>query len=126
MQPNTQCFIVEFDEFTRQACFEILSEESFSFITVIDKKGNKKEYPAWATNIECAQKIRKQGIEQSKNMDFKIVLARQNGTLRFAKAGEWILSTKVKQSIARTVSREISKFTERKLVRGRVGTIPVS
>lgn len=123
MKSDKMCFIVEFDEFTRQACVESLPEESFSQTTVTDEKGIKKTYLAWATTVKFARSIRENGIQQGKQMNFRVVVARENGTFRFAKAGEWILSVKSKASIARSIAHHILQTQAKKLVRGRIGTV---
>ena len=123
MKSNTICFIVQFDELTRQACLESLPEESFSQITVTDERGIKKTYPAWAATIEFVRSIRENGMQQGKQMNFKVVIARESGTLRFARAREWIISLKSKAAIVRSVSHHISKVKAQKLVRGRIGTV---
>lgn len=126
MKASDMCFIVDFDDLTRQACIEGLSSESFSFITF--QKGAKKDLlsnqPAWATTIGFAQTIRKLGKEQSKSMTFKVVVAcKETGVLRLATASEWIHSRKKRASLARTVSAQIKKIKTKRLVRGRLGTV---
>lgn len=122
MKSDTMCFIVDFDEYTRQACLESLSSESFSTITVYEKE-DKISKLAWATTIGFARQIRGMGRTQGKRMTFKVVVARKCGKLRFAKASEWIVSIKKRSSIARTVSTQIAKIQTKKLVRGRLGTV---
>jgi hypothetical protein len=122
MKNSTICFIVDFDEFTRQACIEALPGNSYSTITV-EEKGKRMSKQAWTTTIEFARTIRSLG-QQGKQMNFKVVIARSNGVLRYARPSEWIISQKQKRSFDRAVSLQLAKLQAKKrLVRGRLGLI---
>ena len=122
MKPNTLCYIIDFDEMTRQECHEILPKKSFSSIT-IKEKGRLYSKVAWQTTIVHARIIRKNGIEQGKKMSFKVAVAREDGTLRFAKASEWIIAFQKKESLRKAIKRQIERGQAKKLVRGRLGVI---
>ena len=123
MKNNTACFIVDFDEFTRQACIEVLPENCFSSIT-IEEKGVRTSKQAWATTIEFARTIRTLGKQQGKQMNFRVVVARINGTLRYARPSEWVICQQKRKSLDRAVSLQIAKLqAKKKLVRGRLGLI---
>ncbi len=69
MKNSTICFIVDFDEFTRQACIEALPENSFATITVCER-GKRLVKQAWATTIGFARNIRELGQQQGKHLHF--------------------------------------------------------
>jgi hypothetical protein len=126
MKENTLCYLVNFDEWTRQACIESLPEDAFSTITI--KNGNKeKSYPAWQTTIGFARQIRFNGQESNKPITLNIVVkcSKNSEALRFALASEWVISLKKRKSLARAVSSQIKKIQARKQAqfRGRLGTI---
>ena len=122
MKPNSICFIVDFDEYTRQACLEVLPVESFSVITV-EEKDKRTSRSAWAATIGFARQIRDMGRTQGKAMVFKVVVARKCGKLRFAKASEWMICKQKRESYAQTISTQIAKIKAKRLVRGRLGVV---
>lgn len=122
MKKNTICFIVNFDDFTRQACVEALPQESFSTITV-EERGRKVSLFAWATTIGFAKQIRDLGRDQNKAMTFRVVVASGNGKLRFAKQSEWIINKKKRESLRRTVNKQITRMTAKRILKGRLGVV---
>jgi hypothetical protein len=117
MKESENCYIVEFDEWTRQACLEVLDESAFSTITV-EERGVEKTYSAWQTTIGFARQIRFNGQESNKPISFRVVVRRSktSDTLRFALAREWAISLKRRKSLKRAVDSRIKK------IQGRVGT----
>lgn len=118
MNENTNCYLVEADEWTRRACLEALDESAFSTITV-EKNGVKKSYSAWQTTIGFARQVRFNGQESNKPINFKVVVkcSRTSEALRFALASEWVISHKRRKSLKRAVDKGI------RMIHGRIGTI---
>ncbi len=110
-----------FDEFTRRACLESLDENSYGYIIVSDDK-KEVEMSSWESDITFVQRILRTGLSQGKKMDFRVVVERQNGTLRFARKSEYIPSCRNKKNLGRVVKRQVSKTKVGRKFTGKIRT----
>lgn len=116
-----KCFVVEYDDFTRQALLEDSPESEVSHITV-NEKGREQKFSALLSDTKKIAHIYRMGQDQGKHLSFRIVVVRENETLRFAKESEWKPAKANRHAQQRSVAQQLKNVPRSKL-RGRIGKL---